>query len=51
MRLENFDQGLDFTTHSTWFIFFVDRNVSLGVNTLWARIGGMAAPQIFLLVS
>ena len=27
----------------------VVRNVSFGVNTFWARIGGMAAPQIFFL--
>jgi hypothetical protein len=27
------------------------RNVSFGMNTFWARVGGMAAPQIFFLVS
>ena len=30
---------------------FLNRNVSLGMNTFWARVGGMAAPQIFFLVS
>jgi hypothetical protein len=31
--------------------FVCFRNVSLGVNTAWTRIGGMLSPQIFLLVS
>ena len=28
-----------------------NRNAGLGMNTFWTRVGGMAAPQIFFLVS
>lgn len=37
----------------TLVIFFsiIIRNASLGMNTFWTRVGGMAAPQIFFLVS
>jgi hypothetical protein len=31
--------------------FVCFRNISLGVNGAWTRIGGMLSPQIFLLVS
>ena len=31
--------------------FVCFRNISLGVNSAWTRIGGMLSPQIFLLVS
>ena len=33
-----------------FFVFIIERNVGLGTGVFWARIGGVMAPQIILLV-